>query len=45
VTTTPRELLDADAVVADLSEVRFDANHEGIRVRLVDEPAGVLQQA
>jgi sugar-phosphatase len=38
VTTTPREALEADAVVGDLSEVRFEANHEGIRVRLA-EPA------
>jgi sugar-phosphatase len=45
VTTTPRELLDADAVVADLSEIRFDANPEGIRMRLVDEAAGALRQA
>jgi mannitol-1-/sugar-/sorbitol-6-phosphatase len=45
VTTTPRELLDADAVVADLSEIRFDANHEGVRVRLVEEAAGALRQA
>jgi mannitol-1-/sugar-/sorbitol-6-phosphatase len=33
VTTTPREALDADAIVTDLSGVWFDANHEGIRVR------------
>jgi mannitol-1-/sugar-/sorbitol-6-phosphatase len=45
VTTTPRELLDADAVVTDLSEIRFDAIHEGIRVRLVDEAAGAFRQA
>ena len=45
VTTTARELLDADAVVADLSEVRFDADHEGIRVSLVDATAGALRQA
>jgi len=45
VTTTPRELLDADAVVADLSEIRFEANHEGVRVRLVEEAAGALRQA
>jgi mannitol-1-/sugar-/sorbitol-6-phosphatase len=45
VTTTPRELLDADAVVADLSEIRFDANPEGIRVRLVDHGADALRQA
>jgi mannitol-1-/sugar-/sorbitol-6-phosphatase len=44
VTTTPRELLDADAVVADLSEVRFDTDHEGIRVGLVDQPADALRQ-
>jgi mannitol-1-/sugar-/sorbitol-6-phosphatase len=45
VTTTPRELLNADAVVADLSEIRFDANPEGIRVRLVDQGADALRQA
>jgi mannitol-1-/sugar-/sorbitol-6-phosphatase len=45
VTTTPREILDADAIVADLSEVRFDVSHEGVRVRLVNEPAGALRQA
>jgi sugar-phosphatase len=45
VTTTPREELDADAIVSDLSEVRFEANHEGIRVRLVDPPDGALRQA
>jgi mannitol-1-/sugar-/sorbitol-6-phosphatase len=37
-TTTPREALDADAIVADLSEVRFEANHDGIRVSLVEAP-------
>jgi mannitol-1-/sugar-/sorbitol-6-phosphatase len=45
VTTTPREVLDADAVVTDLSEVRFDVSHEGVRVRLVNEAAGALPQA
>ena len=45
VTTTPREALDADAIVSDLSEVRFEPNHDGIRVRLVDELAGALRQA
>jgi sugar-phosphatase len=45
VTTTPREALDADAVVADLSEVRFDVSHEGVRVRLVNEPVGAHRQA
>jgi mannitol-1-/sugar-/sorbitol-6-phosphatase len=37
VTTTPREALDADAIVSDLSEVRFDANQAGIRVRLAEK--------
>jgi sugar-phosphatase len=45
VTTTPREALDADAIVADLSDVRFDTNHEGVRVRLVNGPAGAHPQA
>ena len=44
-TTTPREALDADAIVTDLSEVRFDVSHEGVQVRLVNEPAGALRQA
>ena len=33
VTTTAREKLFADAVVDDLSEVRFEATPDGIRVR------------
>jgi sugar-phosphatase len=33
VTTTAREKLHADAVVNDLSEVRFEATSDGIRVR------------
>ena len=45
VTTTPREALDADTIVSDLSEVRFEPNRDGIRVRLVDELAGALRQA
>jgi sugar-phosphatase len=45
VTTTPRDALEADAIVDDLSEVRFGANHDGIRVSLVDQPAGALRQA
>ena len=45
VTTTPREALDADAIVSDLSEVRFETDHTGIRVKLVDEPSGALRQA
>jgi mannitol-1-/sugar-/sorbitol-6-phosphatase len=40
VTTTPREALDADAIVSDLSEVRFDANQAGIRVRLAEQFTG-----
>jgi mannitol-1-/sugar-/sorbitol-6-phosphatase len=34
VTTTPREALDADAVVDDLSAVEFVPGSEGIRIRL-----------
>jgi mannitol-1-/sugar-/sorbitol-6-phosphatase len=45
VTTTPREALDADAIVTDLSEVRFDANHEGIRVRRAAQFDGAVQSA
>jgi mannitol-1-/sugar-/sorbitol-6-phosphatase len=37
VTTTPREALHADAIVTDLSKVRFEASDEGIRVSLVDQ--------
>ncbi|GAA3566482.1 HAD family hydrolase [Microlunatus spumicola] len=33
VTTTAREKLDADAIVGDLSEVRFEPGADGIRVR------------
>jgi mannitol-1-/sugar-/sorbitol-6-phosphatase len=40
VTTTPREALRADAVVTDLSEIRFDGDQEGIRVRLVEQANG-----
>jgi sugar-phosphatase len=42
VTTTPREALEADAIVTDLSEVRFDVNSEGIRVRHVNAPPDAL---
>ena len=45
VTTTPREALHADAIVNDLSDVRFQANHEGITVRHAREPAEALPQA
>ena len=34
VTTTPREALDADAIVDDLSAVEFVPGPDGIRVRL-----------
>jgi sugar-phosphatase len=40
VTTTARELLEADVIVDDLSAVRFEPGHDGIRVQLVDELAG-----
>jgi sugar-phosphatase len=45
VTTTAREALNADAIVTDLSEIRFDVDQEGIRVSLVDQPAGALRLA
>jgi sugar-phosphatase len=45
VTTTPREALKADAIVTDLSEVRFTADPEGIRVRYAHEPVDALPQA
>jgi mannitol-1-/sugar-/sorbitol-6-phosphatase len=45
VTTTPREALHADAIVNDLSDVRFQANREGITVRYAREPAEALPQA
>jgi mannitol-1-/sugar-/sorbitol-6-phosphatase len=35
VTTTAREALEADAIVTDLSEVRFNAKSDGIRVGLI----------
>jgi sugar-phosphatase len=34
VTTTPREALEADAIVDDLSKVEFQPGPDGIRVRL-----------
>jgi mannitol-1-/sugar-/sorbitol-6-phosphatase len=37
VTTTPREALNADAIVADLSEVRFGVDQDGVRVRLAHQ--------
>jgi len=45
VTTTPREALFADAIVNDLSEVRFEADGARIRLKLLDEPAAALRQA
>ena len=45
VTTTPREALHADAIVNDLSDVRFQANHEGITVRHARKAAEALPQA
>jgi sugar-phosphatase len=45
VTTTPRKALDADAVVTDLSEVRFEVNQAGIRLKLPSHSDGALQQA
>jgi sugar-phosphatase len=36
VTTTAREALDADAIVSDLSEVRFQVDQDGVRVRLAE---------
>ena len=48
VTTTPREALDADAIVPDLSEVRFEVAHDGVRLRLAEQfdcALGVAQGA
>jgi sugar-phosphatase len=45
VTTTPREELSADGIVNDLSEVEFEANGNGIRLKLVDQPIRADQQA
>jgi sugar-phosphatase len=40
VTTTPREELAADAIVSDLSEIRFDVDQEGIRVSALRQAQG-----
>jgi mannitol-1-/sugar-/sorbitol-6-phosphatase len=45
VTTTPREALDADAIVADLSEVRFEVDEDGVRISLADQFDGALRVA
>jgi sugar-phosphatase len=39
-TTTPRDQLDADAIVDDLSHVRFDATPAGMLVRLAEVGPG-----
>jgi sugar-phosphatase len=39
-TTTPPDELKADAVVDDLSKVRFEVGETGIRVRLTEQRAG-----
>jgi mannitol-1-/sugar-/sorbitol-6-phosphatase len=44
-TTTPREALDADAVVNDLSDVRFQADQDGVRVRLAEQFDDALRVA
>ena len=45
VTTTPREALDADAIVPDLSEVRFAVTHDGVRLRLAEQFDDALRVA
>jgi mannitol-1-/sugar-/sorbitol-6-phosphatase len=45
VTTTAREALDADAIVTDLSEVRFDVDQDGVRVRLAERFDGAVRLA
>ena len=45
VTTTPREALDADAIVPDLSEVRFEVAQDGVRLRLAEQFDGALRVA
>jgi mannitol-1-/sugar-/sorbitol-6-phosphatase len=44
-TTTPREALDADAIVNDLSDVRFQVDQDGVRVRLAEQFDGALRVA
>ena len=44
-TTTPREALDADAIVNDLSDVRFHVDQDGVRVRLAEQFDGALRVA
>jgi mannitol-1-/sugar-/sorbitol-6-phosphatase len=45
VTTTPREALDADAIVTDLSEVRFEVDGDGVRVTLAEQIDGAIRMA
>jgi sugar-phosphatase len=45
VTTTPRDALDADAIVTDLSKVRFEVDEDGVRVRLVEQFDDALRVA
>jgi sugar-phosphatase len=45
VTTTPREALDADAIVSDLSEIRFEVHQDGIRLRLAEQIDGAVRVA
>jgi mannitol-1-/sugar-/sorbitol-6-phosphatase len=45
VTTTPREALNADAIVADLSKVRFVVDQDGVRVRLAGQLDSALRVA
>jgi sugar-phosphatase len=45
ITTTPREALYADEIVNDLSEVEFETDGSGIRLRLVDQTASAGRQA
>ncbi len=42
-TTTPREALDAHAIVTDLSDVRFQVDRDGVRVRLAGQFDGDLR--
>jgi hypothetical protein len=45
VTTTPREALNGDAIVADLSKVRFVVDQDGVRVRLAGQLDSALRVA
>jgi mannitol-1-/sugar-/sorbitol-6-phosphatase len=44
-TTTPREALDADAIVNDLSDVRFQVDQDGVRIRRAEQFDGALRVA